>query len=484
MKNESGDISGTLNLASGTGAKMTVRGSSAVYLRESSSQSSRSVLVGADGAAAGASLVRERGAALFLRDAGAALDGSGSTFKVNGGVATNDTTTLVKIPVFSENTASGNGTLSFMCYDENNGFHEFTDYKTSLFLGENTVVGGDYWPTLAANATNRIAAIRLDEWKDMTLNAGSCLKIGNGVDPACLLLSYKSDVLGTGTIDFGTSEGVIAVAIMQADDANNYGGHRIECNLTGSGGVSYVALPGYGYRMASVSGANDYTGDTHISAATILPRNALAFSTGEVYVEGGYRNGGKVAFDRPLTFANAFHLSGTGHRTKVDLKTEYGYGALTFLTNDVVLTGTVELTAKTDVSAMPEGSSGTFSGVISGDKFVVNPGEGRIIFAANNTYTGGTEVVSANIVLAGASPSLGTGKVTLDDGNVRFENSSPITFTNVVDGTGMFELKGADVTFVIPQLHGGTPTKLSSGQRIEFVNGAASVKSGLLIFVR
>ena len=475
----------TVRIASGAGSKMTVRGASQICFRYDTTKNFQHIVVGADGAAANSSLVRERGGALFLHDAGRTFDGEGSTVKVNGGVATNESTRLVRMPVFSENTSGGNGTISFLGYDETKGFCEFTGYATSLYAGENAVVGGKMWPALAENATAHIAALQIGEWGNLTLNPGSCLTIGNGTDPACLLLCYKTDVFGTGTIDFGTSEGVIAVAIVHADDANAYGGHRLECKLTGSGGVSYVSRSAFGRRMVSVSGENDYTGETHISVATVVARNARAFSSGDVYVDGGYRNGGKIVFDRPLTFANAFHVSGAGHLMDQWQPYLFGRGALSFLTNDVVLTGPVELVAKTTVSALPAGASGTFAGVISGDRLVVQAGEGSIVLAANNTYTGGTEIKSATVVLSGASPSVGTGRVTLDNGVLRFENTVPMTFSNDLDGVGSVEVAGADVTFASPQLADLKHKTMSSGMSFDFPQLTEHrPPSGLSIFVR
>ena len=476
----------TLRLASGDGSAMRIRGSSLVNFRYSTANTVQHVVAGAEDAGENSVLACERGGALFLRDTGLVFDGSGSTFKVNGGVATNDATTLVKAPVFSDNASGGNGTLSFMCYDADKGFCEFTDYKADLSAGENAVVGGKIWPTLAANATAHIAALSLGEWASLTLNEGSRLMIGNGTDPACLLLSYGANVSGAGTIDFGSSEGVIAVGNMREAAATGSGGHTLPCRLTGSGGVSYVAPPRYGFRMVCVSGDNDYTGETHISAATVVARSATAFSSGDVHIDGGYRNGGKIVFDRPLAFANAFHASGAGHRLNEYDRDFFGCGALSFLTNDVVLAGAVELKAKTVVSALPAGAEGVLSGVVSGDRLAVMHGEGRVVLSGANTYTGGTEVVEATLVLAGPSPSLGTGRLELDDGTIVMENTSPVLFANAVEGTGTIKIKGADVVFEIPQIRGGAATTLVKGSVVEFSDGMAEVVTpkGFAIIVR
>ena len=463
-----GDLAeGTLRLASGAGSVMRVRGSSEIRFRATTSKSVQHVVVGADGAAADSAFVRERGGALFLHDAGQAFDGEKSTFKVNGGVATNALSTLVKAAVFTEDaTISSVGDVYPLCYDAEKGFVKFTDFATDLTAGENKVVRPA--SALPANVTAHVAAIQLVNWGSVTLNAGSRLIIGNGIDPAFVMLGYETDISGTGTIDFGTSEGIVAVGPCGGDDY----GHSVRVSFAGSGGMSYVARPGFARRVVTLKGPSDYTGDTHVSVAAIRVRNSLAFSSGDVYVEGGYRNGGKLIFDTPLTIENNLHVSGGGHRLHQWREATDIPGAISFETSGVTLAGTVELTASTEVASSGEG---TFAGVISGDRLVVRPGEGRIVLAANNTYTGGTEIVSAKVALSGASPSLGTGRVKLDNGVVRFENTSPTTFTNPVEGTGTFMVRGEDVTFTVPQINNGLPLTAAKGTLIEFANGVATV---------
>ena len=460
---------GTLRLASGAGSVMRVRGSSEIRFRANTSKNVQHVVVGADGAAADSAFARERGGALFLHDAGQAFDGEKSTLKVNGGVATNALSTLVKAPVFTEDaTIASAGDVYPLCYDAEKGFVKFTNFATDLTAGEDKVVRPA--SALPANATAHVAAIQLVNWGSVTLNAGSRLTIGNGVDPACVMLGYETDIKGSGTIDFGASEGVVAVGPCGGDDY----GHSVSVSFSGSGGMSYVSRPNFARRVVQLTGASDYTGDTHISVAAIRVQNSSAFSSGDVYVEGGYRNGGKLIFDTPLTLGNNLHVSGGGHRLHQWRNADDTYGAISFEASGVTLAGNVELMDRTEVAASASGE-GTFAGVISGDRLVVKPGEGSIILAANNTYTGGTEVVSAKIALAGTSPSLGTGRVKLDDGIVSFENTSPIAFANTIEGTGTFKVRRAAVTFTVPQINNGLPMTAARGTRIEFANGVATV---------
>ena len=455
---------GTLRLASGAGSRFTVRGASAIRFRTDSGKPQQHVVAGADGAASCSAFVCERGGAFYIYDGGHALDGTKSTFVVNGGVATNEHTTLVRAPVFGNNTShSGSGDDCFLCYDGEKGFVEFTDYKTSLTAGENAVVRASNSSSLslAANANAHVAAVQLVNWGTMTLNAGSRLTVGNGVDPACVLMGYETDINGSGTLDFGTSEGVISVGPAYYDE-----GHLLKCSIAGSGGVTYAGMPNYQMRLITISGASTYTGGTHISGSALRVRNARAFSTGDVYLDGGYRNGGKLLFDRPMTFSNNLHVSGGGHRLHQEWQTGKDFhGAIAFLTNDVTIAGNVDLVAYTEMSSLGEG---TFTGTISGDRLVAKPGAGRIVLAADNTYTGGTEIVRTTIALAGAAPSLGTGMVSLDNGVLRFENTAPIVFTNELDGVGRIEVAGAAVTFASPGLDGLEFKKLAAGASFDY----------------
>ena len=130
---------------------------------------------------------------------------------------------------------------------------DFTDYKDSLAAGENAVVRATNGTSLslAANANAHVAAVQLVNWGTMWLNAGSRLTVGNGVDPACVLMGYETDIKGSGTLDFGTSEGVISVGPAYYDE-----GHLLNCSIAGSGGVTYVGMPNYQVRLVTVNGAN------------------------------------------------------------------------------------------------------------------------------------------------------------------------------------------------------------------------------------
>ena len=431
---------GILKLASGQGSTFGISGSSAIRFRASSESAAQHIVIGPENVGEGSAFVRRRGGALFLSDANHPMDGTGSSLKVNGGIPTHAATGLSRIPAFSERGEE----VHFLRYDTEKGFVEISEESTSLDAGSDAVLLAN-GISLATGRSAHVAALRLSGWQSLTVEEGSRLTVGNGVDPACLILGKQTSIKGTGTLDFGSSEGVIALGLGVGDSIGDW--HGISCEIAGSGGVSYVTFPGYGHRAVTLTAGNTYSGETHVSAAGIVVRHGRAFSDGDVFVDGGWRNGGKLMFDRPLELENNLHVSGAGHRLAEWNSTLGGYGALSFLTNGVVLSGAVELTSATMVSAQNADASGTFKGTVSGDRLIVYPGEGRVVLAAQNTYTGGTEVVRSTLVLSGTEPSVGSGCVSLDNGVLRFENTEPMVFTNRVEGVGRIELAGAPVAF-------------------------------------
>ena len=461
-----------LRLASGEGSKFTVSGSSAIRFRGhpgNADKPARTICVGNENASANSSLCFNRGGALFLHDASLFGGEDGSTLKVYGGVGIHENG-MSKNPVFYEKYNAGHNEVLFTAYDSEKGFCPFEGSVSSFNDCEGKVVDSD-GGSIAKGVEKSILALRVNDWVTLTIGEGSKLNIGNGIDPACLILEYQSHLAGSqGVIDFGASEGVIVVGSYYYDE-----GHSLSPKIEGQNGVSYVASSDYMNHSVRVSGANTYSGPTYISTAAVVVQNERAFSSGDVFVTGGHRNGGKVVFNRSLTVANNFHVSGTGHRMKSDWGTRFGgWGAMSFLTNDVVIAGNVEIDNAMMVSAKEIGNEGTFRGNISGGKLQVYPGKGRIVLTANNTYAGGTQIYRSTLVLGGESPTAGTGAVFFDDGVLRFENTKPIVFANSVEGVGTIELAGASVEFSSPELAGLPVKKLAAGSVIDIANIAAS----------
>ena len=268
------------------------------------------------------------------------------------------------------------------------------------------------------------------------LNANADLTIGDGTNPALLLMfgSVFSGAAGTG-IHFGTSEGVVAC-----------GGQRactIGVSILSANGMTFTSSPDYrnssDHGRLNLSGANAYSGVTRIGSLRLYAKSEKCFSDGDVYVMDGERFGGQVRFSlEGGVWQNGFHVAGRGEPLSI-WNDRHEMGALYFEQSGTVA-GDVELTAFTEM-CVSNNAVGTISGTVSGDRLRVFDAEGTLRLTGSNTYTGGTEVAAATLELAKGA-SAGTGTVLLNNGTLRFVNDASIVFTNRIEGIGRIEIAG------------------------------------------
>ncbi len=147
-----------------------------------------------------------------------------------------------------------------------------------------------------------------------------------------------------------------------------------------------------------LSGNNTYSGGTLISAGTVQVTNNSSVGSGAVTLDGGtfQANGASN-----LTFTNGFSVNTTGGA--IDNK------------------GTVLTIA--GVIANGNGGSGILQLADS------SGGVGTTVLSGVNTYSGGTNVMGATVQVTNNS-SVGTGTVTLSNGEFQADGSSDLTFAN------------------------------------------------------
>ena len=422
----------TVKFATDEGASFCVKGASQFTFKKSSSALSQNVEIGGD-------LVRTRGGVLFLAEHGCA-GGFQSTFKVNGGVELNEAL-LTKTPILFRDPSALKHRFATCAEDAR--IVPLTDVATSLndADGKKAVVLSSA-AELSAGEEKSVAALMIDDVK-LKLNAGSKINVGVGDDPAFVVWNktYTGGKLpeGSGTVDFGAREGVVVIDSRISD----YATFPLPFTLAGSGGITFISAPEKEYKYLKLTGSNIYTGPTVINSIRVEPCTSSAFGSGEVHVGGGERAGGRVYFGTPVTLANDFFVSGRGINKSVYSETS---GAFVFAA-DVTLTGDITLEGETRM-ALVSSARGTLSGSVKGGGFLsLYPGSGTLVLSGENTYTGGTEVVSATLAVT-RTGSLGSGEVVLDNGTLAFENTTAISLTNTVSGVGTVALKGsAPVTF-------------------------------------
>ena len=457
----------SVNLAGGVGAKVIVRSASRFDLdaRGESDWTTRTkaldVTLGPADAAASA-LVSEEGAVLYvMSEVTKKVDGSNKTrLFVNGGVDTY-ADGRTKVPVV---VAAGLGDAQLATYDAEKGLVAFSNYAAGLSeAGANGAVKIDA-ATTAPAGTTQVGALLVDEKTSgtyVTIPSGSTLQVGNGTDPAVVAIAPRSGdasfttFTGAGTLDFGTSRGVFASGCR-----SNYTYTRtskIQTKISGSNGVTFSAMAGLNMSINywdnvnyTVGAANDYEGGTVVDQAAVQVTDPLAFSDGPVEVLGGKMFGGAVCFSHVGPFDNDFTINGYGRRLESwgDLTQA---GALEAFVPDVRITGRVNVASHSRI-ASPQLEDGKtafiFEGPVSGAELEIfgkYPSTAtapdlanrrtKVVFTQDNaSLTGGVTVLNSVVVLRGANPTLGTGRIRLESGTLRFENTAAIDCSNAIAG--------------------------------------------------
>ena len=323
-----------------------------------------------------------------------------------------------------------NAPLYFVTYDAVNGFMPAT-YTNDVKGGITSIANVTNDTTLADDA--HVHALRLNDRKTLTISAGKALAIGDGTHPAGIIFNAQgANVTGPtltgGTIDFGTSEGLIWAAGASA----NYQVNVLSSTLTGQNGVTFAARNGRELASLYIAGTNTYAGDTRIMGGRVSMLNAKAFSTGDIYVYGNRDKGGQLMLGS-LTVSNKVYLSGFG------IGGQHGAAALYSGGGNPVFENT--LTLMDDAAILI--SSGTT--LVSVNKAVDGKGSlycsaataaGTLALNATNTYAG-TTFVQSGILSLGPAGTFGQGDVT-NNAAICFNTASTLLVTNNIGGSGVF----------------------------------------------
>ncbi|HEY5313448.1 MAG TPA: autotransporter-associated beta strand repeat-containing protein, partial [Pirellulales bacterium] len=258
----------------------------------------------------------------------------------------------------------------------------------------------------------------------VSINDGSLTNSGSGgtltLDAAVYPLSFVGGSLNTGT---GTLVLAAAgpIAVNEADqtvisgnlslpsgtttfsvaDGPSLDDLVINATITGSGSISKTGLG-----TMLLSGNNNYSGGTTMSGGTLAVGNASAVGSGTLTLSAGTLrgDGGNVSLANAVSMASAFTLGGRGDTSGTNTGID--------LTGPVTETGSSVITV--DDPAVLAEIAGAITQSVSA-KAITKLGDGTLILAGNNGYSGGT-IVSAGIVNVQNSSALGTGPVTVSSG--------------------------------------------------------------------
>jgi fibronectin-binding autotransporter adhesin len=242
-------------------------------------------------------------------------------------------------------------------------------------------------------------------------------------------------------------------------------------NQTGSGtraapisGTGQVIKQGTG--TLTLTGANTYTGETLVSAGTLVGNTTS--------LQGDITNNATLTFNQTAAGTYSDILDGTGLLVKQGAGALTLSGANTYTGGTRIDAGTVRVSAEENLGAPggrltfnggtavlqyaagftssrpitlnaaggridTTGHDAALAGVIGGPGRLTKLGAGTLTITGSNTYTGGTTVSAGTLV--GTTASL-RGNV-IDSGTLVFDQATAGTFTPVISGTGSVAKQGA-----------------------------------------
>ena len=310
---------------------------------------------------------------------------------------------------------------------------------------------------------------------------GSLTQAGSGT----LILSGANTYTGGTTISAGTLQvgnggttGSItgnvadnAALAFNRTDSVTYGGV-----VSGTGSLTQA-----GSGTLILTGANTYTGGTTISAGTLQIGNGG--TTGSI--TGDVANNGALAFNRSDSVTYGGVVSGTGSLTQAGAGTLIFAGANTYTGGTTISAGTLQIgnggttgsitgnVVDNAALAFNRSDSVTYAGVVSGTGSLTKAGAGTLIFANDNTYTGGT-TISAGILQVGNGGNTGSiiGNV-VDNSALVFNRSDSITFDGSISGTGSVDKQGGG-TLILTGTNTFTGTLTVSAGALQIGNGGTT----------
>lgn len=239
-----------------------------------------------------------------------------------------------------------------------------------------------------------------------TIGSGKTLTVSSG---NILIASGTEMRLGEGgTLEFGSREGIITI--------NTTGNTFITAAITGSAGVSY-----YGSGTLVTNQLNSYTGDTALYVAKVIPQSSSTGPAGAP-TSGPFGKGTLILAGSGIraTTGNAISI---GNNVDLRADTEIITSGVAANDKQLTFTGAVSLTHGSRTITNSSGADTLFNGVISGTDAdsgitVTGSGVGDIIFNANNTYTGATQLSGNTTLLINGNQSAATGAVNVSAGTL------------------------------------------------------------------
>ena len=323
-----------------------------------------------------------------------------------------------------------------------------------------TTAGSTYWPSPYANPILRLANNNVLPGGDLFFGVSS----GTYGNTATLDMNgYNATVgmlsAGTNGIVDVESAGASTLTVGKNNASSTFGGVLQDSNANGT-----LSLTKTGNGTLTLTNNNTYSGATTIDGGTLAAGASASLGSGGLTLNGGTfklngfcqtvaalsGSGGNIALgggtlttgsDNSSTAAAAV-ISGNGSLVKLGTGNQTLTGANTYSGGTTISGGTLQLGCNGAVNASLAGNivnnatlsfananPQTYSNVISGSGRVVQWGSGAATLAAANTYSGGTTISGAGLLIngdsaLGAVPDSPQINITLDGGQLYNTNST------------------------------------------------------------
>ena len=229
-----------------------------------------------------------------------------------------------------------------------------------------------------------------------------------------------------------------------------------------------------GYGIMSLTGINDYSGTTTISAGTLQVGNG---GTSGTLGSGNVINNAALAFNRSDSHTVSNTISGTGSLEKQGVGTSTLAGNNSYSGTTTISAGTLQVgnggTSGTLGSgnvinnaalAFNRSDSHTVSNAISGTGSLEKQGAGTSTLTGNNSYSGTTTISAGTLQVGngGTSGTLGSGNI-VNNAALAFNRSDSHTVSNTISGTGSLEKQGVGTSTLAGNNSYSGTTTISAG---------------------
>lgn len=343
---------------------------------------------------------------LFRSDAGAFTINSstGDTMSVGGGGINNQSEHSQTLNVSLALTANQTWTA-----DAENLVHA----GATLLNGAHTLtIAGDFDTTISADIGGGSGGIVKSGEGTLTLSGTNTYTGGTTLNAGVVSVASDAnlgDASGALTFAGGTLRMTAALTSARSITLASGGGtldtDGNDATFSGAiGGAGALTKTGEG--TLTLSGSNNYSGGTTVSAGTLRGTAAS--------LQGSIVNNAAVTFDQATSGTYAGAMSGSGSLTKEGAGTLTLSGTNSYSGGTTVDAGTLRGAAGALQGNMVnhaavvfvQPTNATYAGVLSGSGTLTKEGDGTLTLTGANTYTGATSVV-AGVLELGADQALG-----------------------------------------------------------------------------